>query len=83
MTSRKWKSPTILIVSTGVNGQKFSYGRRLLLMGQYENRGTIVSKVRNLTNHEKSEKQQELALVQGQARLNFNIEDNFSDIVAN
>jgi len=52
-------------------------------MGQYENRGTIVSKVRNLTNHEKSEKQQELALVQGQARLNFNIEDNFSDIVAN
>jgi len=37
------------------------------------NCGTIVPKVYRLTNHEKSEKHQERAPVQGQARLNLNL----------
>jgi len=39
-------------------GDDFSCGCRKLPMDQYANRGTIVPKVRNLTNHEKSEKHQ-------------------------
>jgi len=60
----------ILIVSTGVN-KRLSY--RKLLMDKYANYGTILPKVCNFTNHEKSGKIS--APVQCQARFNLNFEE--------
>jgi len=61
----------ILVVSTGVNAKWLSYECRKLPMDQYANCGTIVSKVCNLTNHEKSKKHQVWVPMQSQARLSF------------
>jgi len=47
---------------------------RKLLMDQYGNRGTILAKVCNFTNHEKSGKIS--APVQCQARVNLNFKEN-------
>jgi len=65
----------ILVVSRGVNGRWLSYGSRKLSMDQYANYGTIVPNVWNVTDHEKSEKHQWWAPVQGQTKLNLNFED--------
>jgi len=63
-----------LVVSTGVN-RRHSHGCKQLPINQSLHTahcGIIVPKVCHLTNHEKSEKRQERAPVQGQARLIFN-----------
>jgi len=48
----------VLVVNIGAIGRWLSYGCRKLPMDQYANCRTIVSKVCNLTNHEKSVKYQ-------------------------
>ena len=62
--SRRGSALIILVVSTRVNGRWLSYGCRNLSMGHYGDGDTIVPKVCNLTNHEKSEKPQWWAFFQ-------------------
>jgi len=72
----KWseRALTSLIVSTGRSAWE-RLSRRKLPMVQYANCGTIVRKVCNFTNHEKSGKIS--APVQCQARFKPNFEENF------
>jgi len=80
---RQWRRTgralMILVVNTGVSGRWLSYGCRKLPTDQYANCCTIVRRVCNFTNHEKSRKIS--ASVQCQARFNLNFEEKNFDML--
>ena len=76
---RSGRALLVLVVSTGVGGRWHSYGCRKLRIDQYANCCTIVSKLCNFTNHEKSRKIS--ASVQCQARFNLTFQKQIFDML--